>query len=136
MPSIKTTMTTGSYKSASDPRLESYTPPNVQPTITSNDPTRQINSYTIGLGQRPQGDDEFDAALKKLENTFNVLIDRLNALEGSLKVLQETNKKLESTVALLDPFKEFRENQQSSVATSFKEPLVLTPDMEVKDGHK
>ena len=95
-------------------------------TITTNVP----------LGQRPQGDDEFDAALKKLENTFNVLIDRLNALEGSLKVLQETNKKLESTVALLNPFKQFRENQQSSVATSFKEPLVLTPDMEVKDGHK
>jgi len=114
MPSIKTTMTTGSYKSASDPRLDDAFP----------------------LGQLPQGDDAFDAALKKLENTFNVLIDRLNALEGSLKVLQETNKKLESTVALLDPFKQFRENQQSSVATSFKEPLVLTPDMEVKDGHK
>jgi len=90
----------------------------------------------LPLGQLPQGNDEFDAALKKLENTFNVLIDRLNALEGSLKVLQETNKKLESTVALLDPFKQFRENQQSSVATSLKEPLVLTPDMEVKDGHK
>jgi len=83
-------------------------------TITTNVP----------LGQRPQGDDEFDAALKKLENTFNVLVDRLNALEGSLKVLQETNQKLESTVALLDPFKNFRE------------PLVLTEDMEVKDGHK
>ena len=69
MPSIKTTMTTGSYKSASDPRLENALP----------------------LGQLPQGDDEFDAALKKLENTFNVLIDRLNALEGSLKILQETN---------------------------------------------
>ena len=80
-------------------------------TITTNVP----------LGQRPQGDDEFDAALKKLENTFNVLVDRLNALEGSLKVLQETNKKLESTVALLDPFKNFRE------------PLVLTEDMEVKE---
>ena len=114
----------------------SQIPPNEQPTITSNDPTRPINSYTIGLGQRPQGDDEFDAALKKLENTFNVLIDRLNALEESLKKLQETNKVLESTVALLDPFKQFRETQQSSVATSFKEPLVLTPDMEVKDGHK
>ena len=135
MPSIKTTMTTGSYKS-NDPRLENYIPPMDQPTITSNDPTLQVNNYNLKLGQRPQGDDEFDAALKKLENTFNVLIDRLNALEGSLKVLQETNKKLESTVALLDPFKQFRENQQSSVATSFKEPLVLTPDMEVKDGHK
>ena len=114
MPSIKTTMTTGSYKSASDPRLDDAFP----------------------LGQLPQGNDEFDAALKKLENTFNVLIDRLNALEGSLKVLQETNKKLESTVALLDPSKQFKENQQSSVATSFTSPLVLTSEMEVKDGHK
>ena len=104
---------------------------------TESNPTYENHTQGgLPLGQRPQGDDEFDAALKKLENTFNVLIDRLNALEGSLKVLQETNKKLESTVALLDPFKQFRENQQSSVATSFKEPLVLTPDMEVKDGHK
>tara|TARA_B100000287_G_scaffold255583_2_gene240267 strand:+ start:895 stop:1248 length:354 start_codon:yes stop_codon:yes gene_type:complete len=107
--------------------------------IVSTESHPTYENHTQGglpLGQLPQGNDEFDAALKKLENTFNVLIDRLNALEGSLKVLQETNKKLESTVALLDPFKQFRENQQSSVATSFKEPLVLTPDMEVKDGHK
>jgi hypothetical protein len=79
------------------------------------------NPNVLPLGQKPEGD-EFDTALKKLENTFHVLISRLNALEGSLKVLQETNKKLESTVALLDPSKEI--------------PLVLTPDMEVKDGHK
>ena len=107
--------------------------------VVSTESNLTYENHTQGglpLGQLPQGNDEFDAALKKLENTFNVLIDRLNALEGSLKVLQETNKKLESTVALLDPFKQFRENQQSSVATSFKEPLVLTPDMEVKDGHK
>ena len=104
---------------------------------TESNPTYENHTQGgLPLGQLPQGNDEFDAALKKLENTFNVLIDRLNALEGSLKVLQETNKKLESTVALLDPFKQFRENQQSSVATSFKEPLVLTPDMEVKNGHK
>ena len=62
-------------------------------TITTN----------IPLGQRPQGDDEFDAALKKLENTFNVLVDRLNALEGSLKVLQETNKKLDEQIASMYP---------------------------------
>ena len=92
--------------------------------IVSTESHPTYENHTQGglpLGQLPQGNDEFDAALKKLENTFNVLIDRLNALEGSLKVLQETNKKLESTVALLDPFKNFRE------------PLVLTKDMEVKD---
>jgi len=98
--------------------MEIIQKPKVNGVTTDSSTTLTTN---VPLGQRPQGDDEFDAALKKLENTFNVLIDRLNALEGSLKVLQETNKKLESTVALLDPFKNFRE------------PLVLTEDMEVKD---
>ena len=106
MPSIKTTSTTSSY-----------TPDSQYP-----------NGNHLPLGQQPQGDDEFDAALKKLENTFNVLVDRLNALEGSLKVLQETNKKLESTVALIDPFKEFRDNPRKP-----KDVLVLTEDMEVKN---
>ena len=117
MPSIKTTMTTGSYKSASDPRLDDAFP----------------------LGQLPQGDDEFDAALKKLDNTFNVLVDRLNALEGSLKVLQETNTKLQEQISSMVPFNNlsvsFNENQQSTVATSFKEPLVLTKEMEVKESN-
>ena len=100
---------------------------------TESNPTYENHTQGgLPLGQLPQGNDEFDAALKKLENTFNVLVDRLNALEGSLKVLQETNKKLESTVALLDPFKEFRENEKKVN----NGPLVLTPDMEVKDGHK
>ena len=101
--------------------MEIIQKPKVNGVTTDSSTTITTN---LPIGQRPQGDDEFDAALKKLENTFNVLTDRLNALEGSLKVLQETNKKLESTVALLDPFKNFRE------------PLVLTEDMEVKDGHK
>ena len=109
MPSIKTTNTISSFN--------------------INDPKRYDQ---LPLGQQPQGNDEFDAALKKLENTFNVLVDRLNALEGSLKVLQQTNKELESTVALLDPFKQFRENEKKVNDG----PLVLTPDMEVKDGHK
>ena len=69
-----------------------------------------------------------------------MLVDRLNALEGSLKVLQETNTKLQEQISSMVPFNNlsvsFNENQQSTVATSFKEPLVLTPDMEVKDGHK
>ena len=100
---------------------------------TESNPTYENHTQGgLPLGQLPQGNDEFDAALKKLENTFNVLVDRLNALEGSLKVLQETNKKLESTVALLDPFKQFRENEKKVN----NGPLVLTPDMEVKDGHK
>ena len=88
------------------------------------------NNYNndVPLGQRPQGDDDFDAALKKLENTFNVLVDRLNALEGSLKVLQETNKKLDEQIASMYP--------SNNLNISYEKPLLLTPDMEVKDGHK
>ena len=100
---------------------------------TESNPTYENHTQGgLPLGQRPQGDDEFDVALKKLENTFNVLIDRLNALEGSLNVLKETNKKLVATVELMDPFKQFRENEKKIN----EGPLVLTPDMEVKDGHK
>ena len=109
--------------------MEIIQKPKVNGVTTESGTTITTN---VPLGQRPQGDDEFDAALKKLENTFNVLVDRLNALEGSLKVLQQTNKELESTVALLDPFKQFRENEKKVNDG----PLVLTPDMEVKDGHK
>ena len=109
--------------------MEIIQKPKVNGVTTESGTTITTN---VPLGQRPQGDDEFDAALKKLENTFNVLVDRLNALEGSLKVLQQTNKELESTVALLDPFKQFRENEKKIN----EGPLVLTPDMEVKDGHK
>jgi len=89
-------------------------------TIKTND-----NTNLLPLGEKPEGDN-FDTAILKLENTFDLLIRRLNALEDSLKMLQETNKKLESTVALLDPFKQFREEK----------PFVLTPNMGVKDGHK
>ena len=63
----------------------------------------------LPLGQKPEGD-QFDNALFKLENTFNLLISRVNALEENLNKLQKTKDK--------------------------EEPLVLTKDMEVTNGSK
>ena len=108
MPSIKTTNTTSSYD--------------------SNDPKRYDQ---LPLGQRPEGDDKFDDALATLENVFTKLLKRLEELEKSVKKLHETSKVLESTAALVDPFALLRSNQKK-----IKDPLVLTKDMEVKDGHK
>jgi len=75
---------------------------------------REVNSTSntsndLPLGQKPEGD-QFDNALFKLENTFNLLISRVNALEENLNKLQKTKDK--------------------------EEPLVLTKDMEVTNGSK
>jgi len=108
MPSIKTTNTTSSFN--------------------INDPKRYDQ---LPLGQRPEGDERFNDALVTLENVFTKLLKRLEELEKSVKKLHETSKVLESTAALVDPFALLRSNQKK-----IKDPLVLTKDMEVKDGHK
>jgi hypothetical protein len=49
-------------------------------------------SDVLPLGQKPEGD-QFDNALIKLENTFNLLISRVNALEENLNKLQKTTER-------------------------------------------
>ena len=78
------------------------------------------NTNDLPLGQKPEGDD-WDKALLKLENVFHTLNSRLNALEENIKKLEEGSKKMEYHVFNL---------------VNGSKPLVLTPDMEVKDGHK
>ena len=87
---------------------------------TNSGQTISTNTYDLPLGQKPEGD-EFDKALLKLENVFNTLNSRLNALEENIKKLEEGSKQIEYHVFNL---------------VNAKKPLVLTPDMEVKDGHK
>jgi TolA-binding protein len=100
MPSIKTTSTTSS--NSSDDQLP--------------------------LGQRPEGDDQFENALVKLEDAFNRLMSSINLLQKNIEELKIKNEKLEEQVASMVPF--------NNLSVSYKDPLVLTPDMEVKDGHK
>ena len=99
MPSIKTTNTTSSY-SVDD---------------------------QLPLGQRPEGDDQFENALTKLEDAFNRLMSSISLLQKNLDELKRRNAILESKFALMgDPFKDFRDNPRKP-----KDPLVLTEDMEV-----
>jgi len=78
------------------------------------------NTNDLPLGQKPEGD-EFDKALLKLENVIHTLNSKMNALEENVKKLEEGSKKIEYHVFNL---------------VNGSKPLVLTPDMEVKDGHK
>ena len=88
---------------------------------TNSGQTITTNTNDLPLGQQPQGNDEFDKALLKLENVFNTLNSRLNALEENIKKLEESSKQIEYHIFNL---------------VNAKKPLVLTPDMEVKDGHR
>tara|TARA_Y100000591_G_C21261375_1_gene418333 strand:+ start:70 stop:381 length:312 start_codon:yes stop_codon:yes gene_type:complete len=102
------------------------------PSIKTSSTESSYNSNDqLPLGQRPEGDEKFNDALVTLENVFTKLLKRLEELEKSVKKLHETSKVLESTAALVDPFALLRSNQKK-----IKDPLVLTKDMEVKDGHK
>ena len=90
MPSIKTLSTESSYN--------------------SND--------QLPLGQRPEGDDQFENAFVKLEDAFHKLMSSINLLQKNLDELKRKNKILESKLAsMVDP----------------KKPLVLTEDMEIKE---
>ena len=97
---------------------------------TTNTKSSLSTNDQLPLGQRPEGEDQFDNALVTLENVFTKLLKRLEELEKSVKKLHETSKVLESTAALVDPFALLRSNQKK-----IKDPLVLTEDMEVKESN-
>ena len=87
---------------------------------TDSGQTITTNTYDLPLGQKPEGN-ELDKALLKLENVIHTLNSKMNALEENIKKLEEGSKQIEYHVFNL---------------VNAKKPLVLTPDMEVKDGHK
>ena len=96
------------------------------------------SAHILPLGEKPEGEDQFDNALVTLENVFTRLQKRLDELEKNVKKLHETSKVLESTVALIDPFKEFRNNvrkPKDKLVLTKEEASVLTKEMEVKDEH-
>jgi len=89
------------------------------------------NAHILPLGEKPEGEDQFDNALVTLENVFIRLQKRLDELEKNVKKLHETSKVLESTVALIN---NVRKPKDKLVLTK-EEALVLTKEMEVKDEH-
>ena len=77
----------------------------------------------LPLGQKPEG--ELNSLLK-MQNAFSKLMSSWKLLEENINKLKEENKRLKDALGLTETF-EF-----SPIDT---EPLLLTKDMEVKDGH-
>ena len=71
----------------------------------------------LPLGQKPEGELH---ALEKMQNAFNKLMSSIRLLEENIKKLTEENKRLKDALGI----------------TEVEEPLVLTEDMEIKDGHQ
>jgi len=105
MPSIKTTKTTSSFN--------------------INDPKRYDQ---LPLGQRPEGDDQFENALIKLEDAFNRLMSSVDLLQKNIEELKIKNKKLEEQIASMVPF--------NNLSVSYTHPLVLTKEMEITNDNK
>jgi|TARA_R100001463_G_scaffold113697_1_gene168824 FtsZ-binding cell division protein ZapB len=70
----------------------------------------------LPLGEKPEG--ELNSLLK-LQNAFSKLVSSLKLLQENIDKLKEENKRLKDALGI----------------TETLEPLVLTKDMEVKDGH-
>jgi len=71
----------------------------------------------LPLGQKPEGELH---ALERMQNAFNKLMSSIRLLEANIKKLTEENKRLKDALGI----------------TEVEEPLVLTEDMEIKDGHQ
>ena len=71
----------------------------------------------LPLGQKPEG--ELNSLLK-MQNAFSKLVSSLKLLQENIDKLKEENKRLKDALGITETI----------------EPLVLTEDMEVKDGHQ
>ena len=70
----------------------------------------------LPLGQKPEG--ELNSLLR-MQNAFNKLMSTIKLLDENIKKLTEENKRLKDALGI----------------TEVQEPLVLTEDMEIKNGH-
>ena len=71
----------------------------------------------LPLGQKPEGELH---SLLRMQNAFNKLMSSWKLLEENINKLKEENKRLKDALGITETI----------------EPLVLTLDKEVKDGHQ
>lgn len=83
-----------------------------------------IEPDVLPLGQKPEG--ELNSLLK-MQNAFSKLMSSINLLDENIKKLTEKNKRLTE---------ENKRLKDALGITETLEPLVLTEDMEIKDGHQ
>ena len=69
------------------------------------------------LGEKPEPDIDLEAALDRLGTTIKGLLDNMDKLQKNLDKLTAENKRLKDALGLVES------------------PLVLTENMEIKDGH-
>jgi len=69
------------------------------------------------LGEKPEPDINLEAALDRLGETIKSLLEKMDKLQDNLNKLTAENKRLKDALGIVES------------------PLVLTKDMEVKDGH-
>ena len=70
------------------------------------------------IGEKPESDVNLEAALDRLGITIKGLLKNMDTLQKNLDKLTAENKKLKDALGIDES------------------PLVLTKDMEVKDGHQ
>lgn len=75
------------------------------------------NNVHPPVGEQPEGNLD---PLGKLENAMKNLFANMDRLQENLKKLTEENEKLKELLNI----------------TTTEEPLILTKDMEVEDGHQ
>jgi hypothetical protein len=88
------------------------------PTSSSHVELPRNYSVHPPIGQKPEGDIDLEGALDRLGETIQGLMKNMEKLQKNLDKATEENKRLKDALCIVES------------------PLVLTEDMEVKDGHK
>ena len=84
---------------------------------TTQEPKTNTYSVHPPIGQKPEGDVDLEGALDRLGETIQGLMKNMEKLQKNLDKATEENQRLKNALGIVES------------------PLVLTEDMEVKDGH-
>lgn len=86
---------------------------------TSSSHVELPSNYSVHppLGEKPEGDIDLEGALDRLGETIKGLMKNMDKLQENLDKLTAENKRLKDALGIVES------------------PLVLTEEMEVKDGH-
>ena len=90
----------------------------------------------LPLGEKPEG--ELNSLLK-MQNAFSKLVSSLKLLQENIDKLKEENKRLKEALGItetIEPLDLEKTKYRTYGIEVEQEPLVLTEDMEVKNGHQ